>query len=69
MLNSILEKVVKEEFNLSEIVTDKDSTMNSIYTTHFPEGVITYCSNHSAKTLYKDLSRIKQLKCEKACTT
>ena len=38
MLDSILRKVRKEGFILSEIVTDKDSSVNEIYTRHFPEG-------------------------------
>ena len=63
MLNSILQKVSSAGFVLSEIITDKDSSMNSIYTRHFPEGIITFCSNHSAKTLHKDLQKIRSLKC------
>ena len=63
MLDSILRKVREEGFILSEIVTDKDSSVNEIYTRHFPEGTITHCSNHSAKTMYKDLQKIKSIKC------
>lgn len=51
-------------FNVAELVTDKDSSVNGIYCRHFPEGTITYCSNHSAKTLHKDLQGVKQNKCE-----
>ena len=29
-----------------------------------PEGTITYCSNHSAKNLHKNLEKIKRSKCE-----
>ena len=41
------------------MVTDKDSSMHAIYCRHFPEGTITYRSNHSAKTMQK----VKQFKC------
>ena len=64
MLTTILKEVKQDGFVLSEIITDKDSSMNSIYCRHFPEGTITYCSNHITKTLHKDLSRFKQLKCK-----
>lgn len=64
MYNVILGKVKTAGFNIIDMVVDKDSSMNSIYCTHFPEGNITYCSNHSAKTLHKDLQKVKQLKCE-----
>lgn len=51
---------------VSEIITDKDSSMNSIYCKHFPEGTITYCANHCAKTMHKDLLKIKSNKCQVA---
>ena len=51
-------------FVISEMVTDKDSSMNSIYCRHFPEGTITYCSNHNVKTMHKDLQKVKSLKCQ-----
>lgn len=63
MLDSILRKVANVDFVLSEIITDKDSSVNEIYTRHFPEGTITHCSNHSAKTMFKDLQKIKSIKC------
>ena len=63
MFNELLEKVKDEKFVIKEIVTDKDSSGNAIFCNHFPEGCITYCSNHSAKTLHKDLQKIKQIKC------
>ena len=34
---------------IAEIVTNKDSSISSIYCQYFPEGNITYCSNHSVK--------------------
>ena len=64
MFDDILGEVVKADFTVSEMVTDKDSSMNSIYCRHFPEGTITYCSKNNAKTLHKDLQRIKQNKCQ-----
>ena len=64
MYNVILGKVKEANFNIIDMVVDKDSSMNAIYCTHFPEGNITYCSNHSAKTMHKDLQRVKQLKCQ-----
>ena len=64
MFNEILGKVKAAGFVLKEVITDKDSSMNSIFCRHFPEGTITYCSNHCAKTLHKNLQKIKQRKCE-----
>ena len=63
MLDSIMQKVSDAGFTLSEIVTDKDSSVNAIFTRHFPEGTITHCSNHSAKTLFKDLQKMRSIKC------
>ena len=45
------------------------TSMNSIYCRYFPEGTITYCSNHCAKTLHKDLQHIKQNKCKVTFTS
>ena len=64
MYNEILSAVKAAGFNIVEMVTDKDSSMNAIYCRYFPEGTITYCSNHSAKTFHKDLIRVKQMKCQ-----
>ena len=63
MFNEILGSVNNAGFNISDIVTDKDSSGNAIFCSHFPEGMITYCSNHSAKTMHKDLLKVKQAKC------
>ena len=63
MVDELLEKVKAEGFIIKEIVTDKDSSGNAIYCNHFPEGSITYCSNHSAKTFHKELHKIKPNKC------
>lgn len=64
MFNEILTKAKEDGFTITEIVTDKDSSMNAIYCKHYPEGTITYCSNHNAKTMHKDLLKVKALKCQ-----
>ena len=64
MFDEVLKEVSAAGFVLSEIVVDKDSSTNAIYCRHFPEGTITYCSNHCSKTLHKDLQKIKQNKCQ-----
>ena len=61
MFDELLGQVKDEGFIIKEIVTDKDSSMNAIYSRHYPEGTITYCSNHCAKTLHKDLLKLKQM--------
>ncbi len=63
MLDDILTEVKETGFTISKMVTDKDLSVNSIYCQHFPEGTITYCSNHCAKTLHKELQQVKQAKC------
>lgn len=64
MLDEVLKSAKEAGFNVTEIVTDKDSSMKSIYWQYFPEGVVTYCSNHCTKTLHSDLQKIKQEKCQ-----
>ena len=64
MYDELLQKVKAADFSIKEIVTDKDSSGNAIFCNHFPEGSITYCSNHSAKTLHKELQKIKAIKCK-----
>ena len=64
MFDEILTEVKEAGYTIKEIVTDKDSSMNAIYCKHFPEGTITYCSNHNAKTMHKDLQKVKALKCQ-----
>ena len=63
MLDELFNKVKAEDFVIKEIVTDKDSSGNTIFCNHFPEGSIIYRSNHSAKTLHKELQKIKTVKC------
>ena len=64
MFDELLGKVKDAGFNIGEIITDKDTSTNVIFCRHFPEGMITYCSNHCAKTLHKDLEKIKKNRCE-----
>ena len=63
-LAEILGEVKQAGFNIIELITDKDSSVNTIYCCYFPKGTLTHCSNHSAKTMHKDLQKIKQGKCQ-----
>ena len=64
MFDAILMEVKAADFVISEIVTDKDTSSKSVFLEHFPEGTVTYCSNHCSKTLYRDLQAIKQNNCQ-----
>ncbi len=64
MFDDLIGKAKSACFVVSEIITDKDSSVNAIYCKHFPEGTITYCANHCAKTMHKDLQKIKPNKCQ-----
>lgn len=64
MFDEVVRKVKAAGFSIKDIITDKDSSTNAIFCRHFPEGTITYCSNHCAKNLHKDLDKIKKNKCE-----
>ncbi len=64
MFDDLIGKAKAAGFIVSDIITDKDSAMNAIYCKHFPEGTITYCANHCAKTMHKDLLKIKPSKCQ-----
>jgi hypothetical protein len=68
MFEEIMKEMKQAGFFISEVITDKDSAMNAIYSKYFPEGTITYCANHCAKTMHKDLLQIKQVKCEVSIT-
>ncbi len=61
MLDHVLRDAKEAGFKVTEIVTDKDSSVKPIYLQHFPEGRVTFCSNHCAKALHKE---IKQAKCQ-----
>ena len=64
MLDELLGKVRQDGLVVQEMVSDKDTSVNATFCRHFPEGTVTYCSNHSAKTLHKNLEKIKRNKCE-----
>lgn len=57
MFDGIMGSVRGDGFVIKEIITDKDSSMNAIFCRHYPEGTITYCSNHCAKTMHKDVEK------------
>lgn len=63
-LDRILAKVRKDGLVLKEMIADKDTSVNSTYCWHFPEGTVIYCANHSAKAMHKQLETIKRNKCE-----
>ncbi len=64
MLDELLGKAKEDGMVVKEIITDKDTSINSIFCRRYPEGIVTYCSNHCAKTLHKDLEKIKRNTCE-----
>ena len=64
MFKEILGLVKEEGFAIKETITDKDASCSATFCCHFPEGIITYCSNHCAKNLHKHLEKIKRIKCE-----
>ena len=64
MLDELLGKAKGAGFTITELICDKDSSTNATFCRHFPEGMITYCSNHSAKNLHRALEKIKRYKCE-----
>jgi len=43
---------------------DYDTSANAIVCSHFPDIDIAYCGNHTAKSFYYDLCKIKALKCK-----
>ena len=64
MFDEILGRVKEERFVIKEIITDKDASCSATFCRHYPEGTITYCSNHSAKNLHKNLEKLKKIRCE-----
>ena len=64
ILNSILQEVSSKGFEIINIVMDHDVSSSAIFCQHFPEGRITYCGNHTAKTLYNDLKKVKAAPCK-----
>ena len=67
MLDELLSNVKSNGYNLDQIVMNHDTASNTIVCSHFPDIHITYCSNHSAKSFYYELNKIKSLsyKCKK----
>lgn len=59
MFEELCEKVGGAGFQIKEIITDKDSALNAIFCKYFPEGTITYCANHCAKTMHRDLQSVR----------
>ena len=57
MLDELLGKVRQDGLVVQEMVSDKDTSVNATFCRHFPEGTVTYCSNHSAKTLHKKFGK------------
>ena len=64
MLDELLGKGKGAGFTITELICDKDSSTNATFCRHFSEGMITYCSSHSAKNLHRALEKIKRYKCE-----
>ena len=50
MLDELLGKARQDNFVLQDMIADKDSSVNAKFCRHFPEGTITYCSNHCARS-------------------
>ncbi len=57
MLDELLGKAKDDGMVVTEIITDKDTYVNGIFCRHYPEGMVTYCSNHCAKPLHKYLEK------------
>ena len=64
MLNELLGSAKGAGFYIQELVCDKDSSTNATFCRHFPEGMVTYCSNHTTKNLHKALEKVKRNTCE-----
>lgn len=64
MLDELLGNAKRADFVVNELICDKDTSTNATYCRHFPEGMVTYCSNHSAKNLHRALEKIRKYKCE-----
>ena len=60
MLDELLGKAKEDGLVVQEVVTDRDSSINATFCRHFPEGTVTYCSNHCANTLHKDLEKSRR---------
>ena len=58
MLSGLLTKAKSEEFVISQLVMDHDTSSSNIACEHFPKITITYCGNYTAKTFHNDLIKI-----------
>ncbi len=58
MFDELLGKTKGDGMVVKEIVTDKDTSINSILCRHYPEGIVTYCANHCAKTLKRNTCEV-----------
>ncbi len=43
MFDELLGKANEDGIIVKEIITDKDTSINSIFCRHYPEGIVTYC--------------------------
>ncbi len=64
MLDELLGKAKNAGFSIHELVCDKDSSANPAFCHPFPEGMVTYCSNHTTKNLHKALEKVKRHDCK-----
>ena len=64
MLNEVLGKAKEARFVIKGMICDKDSLTNRTFCHHFPEIMVTYCSNHSAKNMHRNLEKVQRYKCE-----
>ena len=62
MLNDLLGLTKSEEFVISQLIMDHDTSSSNIACEHFPDILITYCGNHTAKMFHKDLMKIKAIR-------
>ena len=60
MLNDLLSQAKFEGFVISQLIMDHDTSSSNIACEHFPDILITHCSNHTAKTFHKDLIKSRQ---------
>ncbi len=43
MFDELLGKANEDGIIVKEIITDKDTSINSIFCRHYPEEIVTYC--------------------------
>ena len=59
MLSELLTKARSEEFVISQLIIDHDTSSSNIAYEHFPDILITYYGKHTVKTFHNDLLKIK----------